>query len=263
MKEALRRAIAIRDGINRKTGYFDTNITDGVNHLLTDDRRVFTPQLQIIPNQDDCEVSFGRREDYIDEYYEYIESSGTQYIQLDYYMTPGSRVVADIQFLETIRQSRIIATQYNNSNYSTYEFYINGSGYWATGHKNGDGDWTASSVVADTNRHIFDYWANHYYKIDNGTVLDGTFTNTTTHNSYYPIRIFLQSPAQSGSYAYSKGRIFGYEIYDDNEIKVRDCKPCHDSLTNSYGLFDPLTRMFYPNAGSGSFTPGPIISGGN
>lgn len=262
MKEALRRAIAIRDGINRKTGVNDKTITDGVNKL-THDKTIILPRLQIIDNPKDVNVSFGLRESYIDEYYEYIESNGTQYIQLDYYMTPGSRIVADIQFLEIIKQSRILATQYNNSNYSTYEFYINNSGYWATGHKNGDGDWTASNVLADTNRHIFDYYANHYYKIDNGTVLDGTFINTVTHNSYYPIRIFLQSPTQSGSYVYSKGRLFGYEVYNDDSIKVRNCKACHDSLTNSYGLFDTINKIFYPNAGSGDFTPGPVISGGD
>lgn len=58
MKEALRRAIVIRDSINRKTGYSDTNITDGVNRLLTDDRNVFIPQIHVIENIIDVNVIF-------------------------------------------------------------------------------------------------------------------------------------------------------------------------------------------------------------
>ena len=73
MKRVMEKALRLRDNINAQTGYNDTNITSGVQRLLTDDRRVFMPQLKIVPTQDDCEVSH-LIETYTD--LEYLELSG-------------------------------------------------------------------------------------------------------------------------------------------------------------------------------------------
>ena len=184
---------------------------------------------------------------------EYIQGSGGQYITTDYYMTPTSRVVADMQFTSVTSQARVFNSQTTNSNYSTYSVYINGSNYWATAHKDGQGDWVSTNVYANTNRHTFDFYANQYFKIDNGTTVDKTFTNATTHNSERPI-VLLKNDDSSSS-VIGAAKIYSVKAYDGDTL-VRDYRPAYNIYTGEIGLFDYENNTFLTNAGTGMFTKG-------
>lgn len=185
---------------------------------------------------------------------EYIQGSGSQYITTDYYMTPTSRVVADMQFTAASNQARVFNSQTTNSNYSTYSVYINGGGYWATAHKDGQGDWTSTNVYANTSRHTFDFYANHYFKVDSGTTVDKTFTNATTHNSERPI-VLLHN---DGGTETGAAKIYSVKAYD-GETFVRDYRPSYNIYTGEIGLFDYANNTFLRNAGTGVFTKGADI----
>ena len=186
---------------------------------------------------------------------EYIQGTGSQYFVSDYYMTPNSRIVADMQFTERTYQGRVFGCATNSNNYSTYNLYINGSGYWATAHKDGTGDWTSTNVYADTNRHTFDFYANRYIKIDNGSVVDKTFANATTHNSETVID-FLHNHEPSSVTA--KGKVWSIQA-SENDVVVRDYQPAYNIYTGEAGLFDYVNNTFLRNAGTGVFTKGADI----
>lgn len=57
---------------------------------------------------------------------------------------------------------------------------------------------------------------------------------------------------------YLTGKIYYCKIYDNN-ILVRDFIPVK-TTTNIYGLWDKINKVFYKNAGIGTFTGGPTVT---
>ena len=57
---------------------------------------------------------------------------------------------------------------------------------------------------------------------------------------------------------YLTGKIYSCKIYD-NDTLVRDFIPVK-TTTNIYGLWDKVNKVFYKNAGTGTFTGGPAVA---
>ena len=55
------------------------------------------------------------------------------------------------------------------------------------------------------------------------------------------------------------GTLYSAKIYDDGAL-VRDFVPCKRDSDNAAGLYDLVGKSFYGNAGTGSFTAGPVVS---
>lgn len=55
------------------------------------------------------------------------------------------------------------------------------------------------------------------------------------------------------------GTLYSAKVYDDGAL-VRDFVPCKRDSDNSAGLYDLVGKSFYGNAGTGSFTAGPVVS---
>ncbi|MDY6152100.1 MAG: hypothetical protein SPI06_01690 [Terrisporobacter sp.] len=56
----------------------------------------------------------------------------------------------------------------------------------------------------------------------------------------------------------ANARWYKVKIYD-NGILVRDFIPIK-TTTNIYGLWDKVNKVFYKNAGTGTFTGGPAVA---
>lgn len=185
---------------------------------------------------------------------EYIQSSGTQYINTNFKPNGQSRIVMDCA---------------PTSISSTFCFYCARS--------------AASATVSDTNTLFFasnayrgDYYGQSastsgYYGANTRIVIDNNKGNIKIGNysiSNSPVStsspmpwILMASAKSSGSAVdtsslgnYASMKLYSCKIYNNGTL-VRDLVPAKNS-SGTIGLYDIVNGAFYANAGSGTFTAG-------
>lgn len=84
-----------------------------------------------------------------------------------------------------------------------------------------------------------------------------TFAKTTFQSSY---NLLLFATITNGNVDSQRGKmaIYSCQIYDNGNL-IRDFVPCVDPTGNA-GLYDLVDGKFYGNAGTGSFTAGPVVT---
>lgn len=176
---------------------------------------------------------------------EYIESSGSQYIDTGFKPNQNTRVVMDVWVLQnnsavaanelfgarTSTSSKAFAVQYNASNTRLQFLYNNGISYE-----------TKSSIysrdLCDANKNSFSFYG--------ASISRGYATFQCDYNLY------LLALNNAGVVAYQAiARLYSCQVYD-NDTLIRDFKPCRNS-SGVYGLFDEVNDVFYTTP-SGSFT---------
>lgn len=186
---------------------------------------------------------------------EYIQSTGTQYIDTGFKATQNTVVDIDFQFTEvSTLQQRLFGASTTNASYLNYHMYINGAGAWAYSFIDGSGNWATTNVTADTNKHHIRFnMPSGQFMIDNNSyaIASSTRTKTTETNMY------IMNGAITGS-PNAKMKLYAFKMYDKNEL-VRDMIPVKRKSDNAIGLYDKVTKKFYANAGTGTFTAGPVI----
>ena len=191
---------------------------------------------------------------------EYIESTGTQYIDSGY--KPNTRTGVDVtyQFTEVRSQERVFGVQGKNDVTSSmnYEFYISNDLTLAYAYKDGSGNWTNLSEAADTDMHRLKFNVEgNYIKIDDTIE---TLNCLATHGSAYNMKIMatnqdVYSQNQTGGIANIK--IFDFSIYEAGVLQKKFI-PCKNS-NNEAGLYDIVNGVFYGNSGTGTFLEGPEV----
>lgn len=189
---------------------------------------------------------------------EYIESTGTQYINTGFKPSGKSRIIMDCA---------------PTSLSSTFCFYCSRT--------------AASATASDTNTLFFysnayrgDYYgassstsgcysANARFAIDNnqGMIYIGDnyiISNTTTSTSSPMPWILMASAIASGSAIdtsslgnYASMKLYSCKIYNADTL-VRDFIPCKNP-SGAVGLYDTVNGTFYGNSGTGVFTAGAEI----
>lgn len=174
---------------------------------------------------------------------EYIESSGTQYINTGFKANQNTRV--KMKF--TYKSGDVVFGAYDAGGSNAYALQAV-SGKWYTYHGNSN----ATSSIAVT--------AGNTYEVDmnkNTTYIDGALARTANVNTFagsYPILLSCLYNGTSGAGVYTSLRIYYCQIYDNGTL-VRDYVPCKNS-SGTVGLYDIKNGKFYTNAGSGTFTAG-------
>ena len=196
--------------------------------------------------------------------HEYLESTGTQYIDTDVVITPTMAVEADVQYTETTTyQQRIFGNSHNGTSdpdgdlgtgHLNFDIYIQGQGYLASALAEDKGDWVRTNTKADKNRHThrLDCTDRKYYL--DGTVMT-THATTPTKSTNGSLYIFANHRA-SMDYAFM--RLYSCKIYDSGVV-VHDYVPARRVSDSAFGLYDTKTDVFLTNAGTGKFNPGPAI----
>ena len=90
------------------------------------------------------------------------------------------------------------------------------------------------------------------------TVVDGNRTYGDEYGAGYDytsnaLKIFAPKPTGGD---YFVGKIFYFTIYDSNDNVIADFVPCYLKSNTTIGLYDAKNKIFYANAGTGSFTKG-------
>ena len=179
---------------------------------------------------------------------EYIESSGTQYIDTGVQYGSTKKVIADIQYL-SINDFQINGIYEGSSR--RWQFGIASNNFIG-----GIGNYGPIMGVADTNRHTFVIdLLNKQYGYDGNITTD---TRVTIGDSNKSFLLFVRYNSNNvGPANFCSQKLYSCQFYDSN-VLVRDFVPCYRKSDNVIGLYDLVNGVFYTNAGTGTF-----IVGGN
>lgn len=184
---------------------------------------------------------------------EYIKSNGTQYINTGFKPTSNTRVVMNIEPLEVPSILAFFGTRDSSSPTASLTYNA-----WATNTTHIRSDYFGSSILSnETNiltKGIID---------KNKNILTGygqTITNTASTGKECSYSLFLLACNDMGTAKYYlKSILYSCKIYDNGTL-IRDFIPVKRISDNEYGLWDKVTKAFYPNSGTGAFTGGPTIT---
>lgn len=184
---------------------------------------------------------------------ESLTSNGTQYIDSGFKPNQNTRVICKVSNWPLTNKSTILfGCKTSNSSSDRYAFICAESpNQYRTEFYNNIQNWAAipsitnTPVIIDKNKNITTIGKNSI------TNINGTF------QSAYNMYIFAMN--QKGTVSgLSSSTIHHLQIYDGNTL-VRDFIPIK-TTTNIYGLWDKVNKVFYKNAGTGTFTGGPAIT---
>lgn len=181
---------------------------------------------------------------------EYIESTGTQYIDTGFKPNQDTRLVCSVDFPAISASSGAWLFGSRTTNVvKTFGFLSYNSIY-----RSDYNDQTTPGEIAVIPGGKFTLDKNK-----NITYFDGVVVNslpTGTFQGDYSLYLFannnggtLQNPCSA--------KLYSCQIYDNGAL-VRNFVPCQDP-TGNVGLYDLVGAQFYGNAGSGTFTAGPEV----
>lgn len=178
---------------------------------------------------------------------EYIQSSGTQYIDTGFKPNNNTRVVMDFQFVSAPSSDHaVIFGARDATNVKSFcVFYIT-SGYFRSDYNTTNtNQWAIDSTI----RYTID-------KNKETTSLNNTTQSysATTFQCAYNMYLF---GLNGTGYVYFRSiglKVYSCQIYDNGTL-IRDYVPCINA-DGAAGLYDMVNGAFYANAGTGSFTTG-------
>lgn len=180
---------------------------------------------------------------------EYIESSGTQYIDTGVIGKTGLRIVTEMGY--TAPPKGFFGCRYVNTRF----FVV----LWPSPYFNfGYGGDLQTGIAAESGK---------IYNIDFDTStspkrfgIDGSYvTSTAHHDTPLPIYIFCYN--KDGVATSFSDLIFkSMTITDENGDKIRDFVPCYRKADGEIGLYDLVSATFFTNSGSGTFIKGADVT---
>ena len=183
---------------------------------------------------------------------EYIESSGTQYIDTGVKGKHGIKTILDF----TILSGSLSDTTILGCATATYSSRIYAVSTQNSAFAYGFGDWYISSTAAQTGKRYFvetDFAVGaQSMKVDGVTVK--TSTSTTSVNLGFNLSLFGNNAGGTVKVS-NPTRVYACKIYNDNSL-VRDYVPAKRNSDGAYGLYDLVDGVFYTNKGTGTFIAG-------
>ena len=174
---------------------------------------------------------------------DYIESTGTQWIDTGFVPDQDTRVICEFMWLSG---DAIYGTRQSTAA-RNYAFRAIGTPKaWQPGYS----VLVTTGIKADTNWHTAEQDKNLFY-------LDGFLVAECEYTKFDAPKTFaLGGINASNKMYYGQNRYRYCQIYN-NGVLVRDLVPCKDPDGN-IGMYDTLNAVFYGNAGTGEFVAGEI-----
>ena len=175
---------------------------------------------------------------------EYIESTGSQYINSNYNPNSNTKIIAVVSGWTSAAKS----TSLFGTITPRYDVYVSSGGYFRAYY---NGAYVQFSNVSCENITTI---------IRDGTSItigETTMTNTAgTFTGSLPLYLFAHNNG-SGPANWSSLRVYSFQVYDNGTL-VRDYVPAKDESGN-VGLLDQANNAFYKDAAGGNFVAGPEI----
>ena len=182
---------------------------------------------------------------------EYIESTGEQYLDLGYAIskTMGFEI-----------KSRCLGVAFVFGGRLSSSSAVSGMNYDATGSRIGIR--MGGVMLYDTL--VWQEGTDYTVSIQNGNVsIDGrTVSSATYGNDYYTGKAYLFAINNNGHLSttvYNKNRIYYFKMYDNNTL-AQHLVPVKRNIDGAIGMYDTVTKTFFANAGTGTFTAGPVVA---
>ena len=178
---------------------------------------------------------------------EYIQSSGTQYVDTGFKPNQDTRVVCDVIFPQSDSSKWLFGARTSASSGDSYNFLTYENQY-RSDYRSSREQFSISQgrIKIDKNKNI--------------TNVDGTQKSESTYKTFQcPHNLFLFANNNNGS-VQNPGSVTLYscEVYD-NDTLIRDYIPCINP-GGEVGLYDTVDGLFYGNEGTGTFTAGPEVT---
>ena len=179
---------------------------------------------------------------------EYIEGTGTQYIDLNFTPTSETKYYVKIKFTSSNTLSYIISA---NDSENRNNIYITNTGKISSGYGSNYNNTNQTVINNKTYRLILD--KNKFY-INN--ILFYTYEEQEFENTVNCV-LFARNNNNSIT-SYSNIKLYRCKIYENEEL-IRDLIPCYKKSNAEIGLYDLVNDVFYTNAGTDEFLKGDNI----
>ena len=179
---------------------------------------------------------------------DYLQSTGTQYIDTDIKAQGSLRIDADFKFNE-LGDGALFGGR--NTNYTNYFIFASDP---------------SNNLISSYNQEInnvgsTDLLRHTVSKRKGTTYIDNVSKATVTDSDFVSSsNVFIYARSHGGTaQALCKANIYSLKIYE-NDVLVRNFIPAKRKTDNVLGLFDIVYQTFYTNSGSGTFYYGEVIS---
>ncbi len=179
---------------------------------------------------------------------EYIESTGTQYLVIDYVASGMTRSKGKFQ----ITDNNVAAFLFCSRESATSKFYsFNWGGGKPYKYYNAYSTNKLLTIGADKQVHTFYKDKGNIY-IDDNLLHSFEYVDFTT-----PGKMNVLACNNNGEMGYlpPHARLFNLKFYDNNTLMV-DLVPCYRKSDNVIGMYDLVEDKFYTNLGTGTFLKG-------
>ncbi len=198
---------------------------------------------------------------------EYIEGTGTQYIDSGYYPGPNTHVKADYQFTDKAVQYRVFGIEGGDF---SYQCYINSRGNWAYTYADvatGNFNPVSGDISADTVRHLFDFnyiddEGNRAYTIygTNRTTTQSPLETTgATKNASLSLVIGGMRSSATEVKCIAKHRIYSVQL-DEGAALTAALAPAVRTSDGAVGLYDSARNRFLQSASADSYVVGSSVT---
>ncbi len=179
---------------------------------------------------------------------EYIESTGTQYINTDRKLAGSDTVEFKFSHINPQRTDNMLAGYYGGN--TSFALNIMGSG----SHYNLY--FYYKSPVGTNIMPITDFNAMHTIKVSDGALyVDGRFKYKSNQTNDFTtgenVTVFL-----AGSHWIS-ARIYYYKVTGADGTLLQYLIPARRNIDDAIGMYDVVANKFKPKSGTNDFTPGP------
>lgn len=186
---------------------------------------------------------------------EYIQSSGTQYIDTGFKPNQNTKLIIDFEVTSLPpTYGAIFSARNNGSGVSAFSLWVNPSTpcfLWQYNTGNGKSTAKNSPTVVGT-RLVAENTGN----VMNVGGFDLT-ESSATFNTNYSIYLLATNDPDTNRYCIS-AKIYSCQIYDNGTL-VRDYIPCKNA-SGTAGLYDLANGVFYNNVGTGTFETGNTVA---
>ena len=195
---------------------------------------------------------------------EYIESSGTQYIDTGINSTNGYTINTNILFT-SFSYTQVITGSYSrpggSSTGDSARYFLrvsNGTGSVFYQY-NSNTSYGSTNLSLNTKHNIKCKLTKDSQYLEVDGILK---TETTISADQAPVSLFLLANvgASGAPDNLCYARIYDCQYYDNNNVIIRNFIPTKRNSDNVLGLYDTVSNTFFTNAGSGTFTAGSDVT---
>ena len=186
---------------------------------------------------------------------EYIESSGTQYIDTGISAPNGFKVVIDWEFKSINQYDNVIGADNGGPTFNLLCVGSANNDYWQLGAGHTKDSSTKPVVNTRYNINLSTEKNSAYIEVNNKSLLTFADSNTRTTNNLF---IFADDEKGTANF-FSSAKMYSCKIINNDET-VRNYIPAKRNSDGVVGLYDLISKTFFTNAGTGTFTAGSEIS---